>query len=94
MKYTLLITYLTLFISITAAAQSGTEPPELNSDRPNFTQAATVVPRKTIQLETGFGYQRNKSEGEHKKNYLYPTTLIRVGILKKSELRVNFDFEQ
>ncbi len=80
MKYTLLVTCLTVFISIKAVAQSGNEPPELNSDRPNFTQAATEVPRKTIQLETGFGYQRNKSENEQKKNYLYPTTLIRIGI--------------
>jgi hypothetical protein len=94
MKYTFLLTCFASLISLIAAAQSGTEPPELNSDRPNFTQAATVVPHKTIQLETGFGYQRSKSENEFKKSYLYPTTLIRAGILKKVELRINFDFEQ
>lgn len=94
MKYTLLITILNFFISLTTAGQSSTEPAELDSDRPNFTQAATVIPYRTLQLETGLGYEKNNSDEEQTKNYLYPTTLIRIGILKKAELRVNVDFEQ
>ena len=94
MKYTLLVTILNFLISLTTAAQSSTEPVGIDSDRPNFTQAATVVPYRTLQLETGLGYEKNNSDNEQTRNYLYPTTLIRVGILKKVELRVNFDFEQ
>ncbi|RDC61693.1 transporter [Adhaeribacter pallidiroseus] len=94
MKYTLLVTSLFCLISQAAVAQSSTEPPELDSDRPNFTQAATVIPQRTLQLETGLGYEKEKSDNEQTRNYLYPTTLIRVGILKKAELRINFDFEQ
>ncbi len=94
MRYTLLIIIFHFLISLTTAAQSGTEPAELDSDRPNFTQAATVVPYRTLQLETGLGYEKNNSDDEKTQNYLYLTTLIRIGILKKAELRVNFDFEQ
>jgi hypothetical protein len=52
------------------------------------------VPRGTIQLETGYEYTRDNNNINRIKQSSYPTTLIRIGILKKAELRINADFQQ
>ena len=73
-------------------AQSNTE--ELNSDRPDRTQGPTVVPQGTVQIETGLQYQKDKTNNLPTKEYLYPETLIRIGILKWVELRLNAEYKK
>ncbi|PSR55490.1 hypothetical protein AHMF7605_19250 [Adhaeribacter arboris] len=94
MKHTLLVTFLSVVLPCICFAQTTEEAPELESDRPTFTQGATVVPSKTIQIETGLEYRKDQTEEQQEKDFIYPTTLIRMGILKKVELRVNVDFEK
>ncbi|QMU31278.1 transporter [Adhaeribacter radiodurans] len=94
MKYTLLLIFLPLVLPSITLAQTTSEPQELESDRPTFSQGATIVPHKTIQIETGLEYRKDETKEEQEKDFIYPTTLIRVGILKKVELRFNVDFEQ
>ncbi|QNF31500.1 transporter [Adhaeribacter swui] len=94
MKYNLLVTSFFILISVSAFSQSTTDQPELDSDRPNFTQGAAIVPHKTIQLETGVEFKNDQTLSIQEKTFLYPTTLIRIGILKNAEFRINFDFEK
>ncbi len=95
MKYALLLTFLFLvLLPLVTLAQTSPEPAELESDRPTFTQGARVVPHKTIQIETGLEYRKDQTVDDQEKDFIYPTTLIRMGIFKKAELRVNVDYEQ
>jgi hypothetical protein len=61
----LLILILTLFISNYAFAQ-------ISTDRPDQTESSLVLPKGTIQIESGF--ESNKNE------YIFPNTLFRVGV--------------
>ncbi|GEO06962.1 hypothetical protein AAE02nite_46260 [Adhaeribacter aerolatus] len=70
------------------------ESEELNTDRPTRAQSPAVIPRGTLQIETGFEFQKKHSEAGDQKEYLDPTTLIRIGILKKMELRLNADLKK
>jgi hypothetical protein len=57
---------------------------DLGADRPDFTEAATVVPRGSLQLELGGTWER----GEDGANALSgPEALLRWGITDRLELR-------
>lgn len=78
-------------------AQTNPEPQPLESDRPDKTQSPTVVPRKSVQIETGLEYQKDELESDVQfttKELLYPTLLIRIGVLKWAELRINTDYKR
>ncbi|WP_207431458.1 transporter [Sabulibacter ruber] len=68
--------------------------PEFETDRPSFTEASSVVPRGYYQLETGFQYQKKKVDGFERKQWLYPQALLRIGVLKSAELRLEATFRQ
>jgi hypothetical protein len=70
------------------------QEPELNTDRPSFTQSPTVVPRGTLQLETGLQYQQSKSGPIKTREFLYPEALFRVGILEWAELRLHAGYKK
>lgn len=63
------------------------------AERPGFTNPPSVVPKKKIQIESGFYYESDKIKNTDYKtdNYLYPTTLIRYGLTKNFELRMQVD---
>nr|WKN36428.1 transporter [Tunicatimonas sp. TK19036] len=67
-------------------AQNEKEP--LITDRPGEgTDAAFVVSPSTVQVEMGFLYQ--KDDAASQKLVLYPTALVRVGIIDRVELRAS-----
>lgn len=66
--------------------------PEMSTDRPDQTESSSVVTPGTVQIETGVVFEQD-SEGEGaskvKTTVLsYPTTLVRIGLLKSMELRL------
>ncbi len=65
-----------------AAQQNPPEP--INTDRPDFTESAIVVPHRYLQVENGFTYENDRR--------IYtlsgPETLIRYGACKRFELRL------
>jgi len=61
---------------------------QMITDRPDQTESANVVPLQSLQIETGFLSETN----DYYLQRLLPTTLIRYGITKKLELRVNHNF--
>jgi hypothetical protein len=66
--------------------------PELETDRPDQTETASVVPLKSLQAESGFILESNHSGNLKLKSYTYTTTLLRYGMLKKVELRLGLDY--
>ncbi|MBK6473814.1 MAG: transporter [Flavobacteriales bacterium] len=61
---------------------------ELQSDQPGFSEGASPVPQGIIQLEAGV--QRDRFEGDST-NADLPIALLRIGILKGVELRLDGD---
>lgn len=56
----------------------------ISTDRPDFTEGATVVPLRSIQLETGFTYQWSRPEF----SFSGPEALLRYGAGPRTEFRL------
>lgn len=69
-----------------AVAQEKVE--KMETDRPDLTEAATVVPKGTLQIESGYFYQKNRQNNTEYKTHAYPAALFRVGVLHWLELRL------
>jgi hypothetical protein len=64
----------------------------INPDRPGQTNPPTIVPLGFFQLETGFSRESGKAADVLTTNYLYNTSLIRIGLLENCELRFLFEY--
>ncbi len=66
------------------------ESPELVTDRPDQTESPNTVPRGYTQLETGLLYIRDEAAGVKVDVFEFPSTLVRIGLADKFELRVGW----
>jgi hypothetical protein len=69
------------------SAVFGQEKPELVTDRPDQTEAPSLVPVGGLQVETGFVYEKDGDQTIKKTNVTYNTTLIKYGVNDHFELR-------
>lgn len=78
--------------SAPATIQAGTagaiDTPELVTDRPDFTESSQVIPRRWFQLESGLSYE---GEGQDLRSFAAPSTLMRIGLGRHTELRLGAD---
>jgi len=88
MKYITII--LSLAVSLNIFAQS--ETPDLITDRPDQTESSSVVPLKSLQIETGFIMESNETSELIQKSFNYNTTLLRYGLLENFELRLGLAY--
>lgn len=66
---------------------------ELITDRPDVTESATVVPLKTLQIESGFIYENIlRSPALDSLFITFNTTLLRYGIAEYFELRIGIEY--
>jgi hypothetical protein len=63
------------------------ERPEIVTDRPDQTEAPSLVPRGGLQVETGFVYEKDKDRNVTVTNFTYNSTLLKYGINENFELR-------
>lgn len=77
-----------LFIQFSVVAQN-----PLVTDRPGEgTDSPVLVSPGFVQLESGFFFQRDQTEGGEKATLIkLPTSLFRVGVLENFELRISRD---
>jgi hypothetical protein len=61
-------------------------------DRPGQTNPPNIVLVGTVQLETGFSRESDKTDEILTTNFLYNTSLIRIGLLENCELRFIFEY--
>ncbi len=68
---------------------SGKEDPDgpINTDRPSFTPANTVVPKGRLQIESGFSFTHDRTSTSSTGAYVYPELAVRVGIARRVEFR-------
>ncbi len=76
--------------SILSRAQE--EFPEMVTDRPDQTESSSVVPLKTLQIETGFIFESDNSNSMKENSFNFNTTLLRFGLLERMELRLGFAY--
>ncbi|WP_299674146.1 transporter [uncultured Dokdonia sp.] len=93
MKKSILIMCLFGF-SIQLVAQETETTPELVTDRPDATEAPTVVPVGSLQVETGAFTTSFEDNGIKEEVFTYNTALLRYGILDNLELRIGWNFEE
>lgn len=72
-------------------AQEPEEPEEMVTDRPDQTEAPSLVSKGFLQVETGFFYKDEEENGLNEKTTGYNTSLLRYGLLDNLELRFGFD---
>ncbi|MBD1397768.1 transporter [Pontibacter sp. JH31] len=77
--------FLSILIALPGIAQAQEEGEKISTDRPDQSQGPVVVPAKTFQLEAGYFYQKQNSQV---KTHAYPTALLRIGLVKGMELRL------
>ena len=74
-------------------AQDDNQSPDvLVTDRPDATEASSVVGQGTLQIESGGLYESFEENSIKSESYTYNTTLVRYGILDNLELRLGWDF--
>jgi hypothetical protein len=60
----------------------------INTDRPTFTPANTVVPPGRLQIESGFTYNRLQSSTTISNVYDFPEVALRYGLMDRVEFRM------
>ena len=60
----------------------------INTDRPTFTPANTVVPPGRLQIESGFTYNRVHSNSTTDSVYDFPELAFRYGLMDRVEFRM------
>ena len=95
MKKTLLFLLMLLAGGI-MMAQEDTNPEvaPLITDRPDATEASSVVPLGSIQVETGAFFTSFEKNGIKEEVAGFNTTLLRYGLLENLELRLGWNYEE
>jgi hypothetical protein len=60
----------------------------INTDRPTFTPANTVVPPRRLQFESGFTYNRQQTATANSNLYDLPELAMRYGLMDRVEFRM------
>lgn len=68
------------------------ERPELITDRPDATEAPSVVARGALQIESGALFTSFEDDVLQTNTSTYNTTLLRFGLLENLELRLGWNF--
>lgn len=66
------------------------ERPELVTDRPDQTESAETVPRGFVQVETGWVFTRDDTNGARLQSHEVPGTLTRIGATDWLEIRAGW----
>jgi hypothetical protein len=74
-----------LCICLRAAAQV----PEISTDRPDQSNTPVLIPKRALQIETGFMVENDNTPTTTKRNYTYNSTLLKYGINEHFEMRFN-----
>jgi len=84
------VTVALMTCSVSVSAQ--TEKPEISTDRPDFSSTPMIIPKGSIQIETGFFFEQDKSGGLNQTNIAFNSTLVKLGVNEHFEVGVNFGY--
>jgi hypothetical protein len=63
----------------------------ISTDRPDFTEATSVVPRGRFQLEGGYTFTYDREGERRTRDHTFPEFLLRTGIATDWELRIGWE---
>jgi hypothetical protein len=89
------ILWFVLFLFVNVESFSQSSLPLLGPivpDRPGQTNPPDVIPSRIVQLETGFLRETSTSDGIRTLNFLYSTSLVRIGVFETCELRLVLEY--
>src|SRR5215470_189482 len=78
-----------LFVIVSATNTTAAE--EIQSDRPEVTESARLLPRGTAQLETGFLYSSQRAAGLPTEKVFGIEGVLRIGLARDFELNLESD---
>ena len=73
-------------------ASGQTKRPEIVTDRPDQTEAPVVLPKGSLQVESGFIFEKNLDAQVEENNIAFNTTLIKYGVNDNFEFRFIAEF--
>lgn len=79
---------LVIALLITLICVFAQETTEIVTDRPDQTEAPSLVPQGALQIETGFVYEKDFQQNVSHTNIAYNTTLVKYGVNEYFELRL------
>ena len=82
---------LIFFVSSSLMSQT-IDSTSFSADRPGFATSPDVMTSRKFQLEDGLQYTSIFNGEIHLENYLFSSLLVRYGMLKFAELRIQTDF--
>ncbi|NDK56625.1 transporter [Pontibacter fetidus] len=90
-----IVTTVFIFLAQHAFSQqvNQTTKPDLETDRPDQTESASIVAARSFQLETGFYFEKATAGNTERIYTAYPTTLLRIGLLKGIEVRAEGTYQ-
>ena len=82
-----------VFLIFMFAESYSQEIEDIFTDRPDQTESPDILYKNFLQFEAGINYEKdNSNPGVKSKNYNIPEMLIRYGLNKFTELRLEFNF--
>ncbi len=75
---------------VLSTAPAVAEDDALSTDRPGDAEGVVLVPRGTWQLELGWTFGRDDEDGVSSSVHQVPSTLLRVGLAERFELRLGW----
>lgn len=82
---------LLLFVICITKAHAQQDADELITDRPDQTESASVVPLRSLQIESGFMLDADETGIRIIRGRVYNTTLLRFGLMERIELRAGLE---
>lgn len=90
------VTFLIVLFLFDGIIQAQQSVKEIETDRPDMTESAVVVPLGVFQFEDGFVLENQKTSIDGVKtnthNYTFSSLLTRIGLLNNFELRLGGDY--
>lgn len=86
--YAILILFILFYNSYCSISQ------EIVTDRPDQTESPSIVPKSSLQIETGFSVQYAENYSLSETTKLLPSTLFRYGVFDNFELRLNYQYSE
>jgi hypothetical protein len=88
-KLIILIAFLTYTIS---SYSQTNEWPDISADRPGMATPPSMMTARSFQIESGYSYEKDNRENSLQETFLYNTTLLRYGLNKDAEIRLQADY--
>lgn len=83
-----------LFMGMINAQDDISESDEMITDRPDVTESSRVVPKGSLQVETGAFYEAFETNNSKVESSVFNTTLLRYGLLANLEIRLGWDLAE